>query len=132
MCNISNIVCDIVMGHAFNDRNLMATSYSTHKVPIIAYFDYSNYHISDFAAKWVVYLIKIGEKYYIGITDCLSRRIQEHISGTPQIVNEAKNGERVLYKVIHIANSELEARSIEERVNTRMQYYRGIHLNKIR
>lgn len=132
MCNINNIVESIVKGTAINKRNTFCTAYST-KSGLSAYFDYSKYHFEDFSTKYVVYLIVAGNSHYVGITDCVSRRMQQHIDNNESIINAGKEDGKIYFTIVHIADDKDGARMVEDKINTTMQY---IHpkfiLNKVR
>jgi predicted GIY-YIG superfamily endonuclease len=85
--------------------------------------------------KYVVYLIVAGNSHYVGITDCVSRRMQQHIDKNTSIINASvsEGDGKIYYTIVHIADDKEGARAVEEKINTTMQY---IHpkfiLNKVR
>lgn len=128
---MNEIVTTIINDNVFNKRHLIATHYSP-KTHIVAFYDTTENDISDFSnSNYVVYLIKSGDNFYIGITDCVSRRIQEHIDNKETII-KSSNG-TIYYKIIHTADTNSQVKSFEHLIISKMEFRGGEKtINKIK
>lgn len=87
-----------------------------------AWLDCSEYSVEDLENGYVVYYAMIGDRHYIGKTNNLMRRMQEHFRTDRRLYKWIKKYGDVYYKPLKILNTADAAREFERRLNTAMEY----------
>ena len=73
---MENIFEKIIDDNYIVKENLSVRSYMNN---VKCLYDESEYKINELNNKYVVYYINTGENHYFGMTNCIDRRINEHL-----------------------------------------------------
>ena len=87
-----------------------------------AWLDCSEYSVEDLEHGYVVYYAMIGDRHYIGKTNNLTRRMQEHFRTDRRLYKWIRKYGDVYYKPLTILNTADAAREFERRLITAMEY----------
>ncbi len=82
---------------------------------ISIYLDESEFCLSEMLARYVVYYTYINGKFYVGCTNCLTRRINEHFSRQDSnLYQYVENLKAIYIKPLGVYNTSEESRKIEK------------------
>ena len=98
------------------------------------YIDTSEFTMEEMCGKHVVYYIQINGKVYIGKTNCISRRLQEHFSRKDSSLHLYMGELNDIYvKPLDVFDDAYSARDFEKKLNHAMKYMFPKHgvINKI-
>ena len=87
------------------------------------YVDTSEFTMEEMCGKHVVYYIQMNGYIYVGQTNCISRRIQEHFSRKDSSLHSFIGGLNDIYvKPIEVFNDDTSSRLFEKKLNHAIQY----------
>lgn len=87
------------------------------------YIDTSEFTMGEMCGKHVVYYIQMNGYIYVGQTNCISRRIQEHFSRKDSSVHSYIGELNDIYvKPLEIFDNGVSSRLFEKKLNQAIQY----------